>query len=155
MQPPHYPRDGHVRSRSILLNYQENSRFFAHCVQGAVRGIETGFPIPANDPRFSSTDPSWDKAERHAKPDRYRNPTRAEARRAEPEAGESRRRRPSRARAEARRALLAEIGFLATDRNEWTQDGKNYINGLFKMLHTERSNPGLSDAHARPGSESR
>ena len=43
------------------------------------------------------------------------------------------------------RALLAEIGFLATDRNEWTQDGKNYINGVFKMLHTEGSHPGLSD----------
>ncbi len=50
--------------------------------------------------------------------------------------------RPS---SENRRALLAEIGFLATDRNEWTQDGKNYINGLFKMLHTEGSHPGLSD----------
>lgn len=46
---------------------------------------------------------------------------------------------------ENRRALLAEIGFLATDRNEWTHDGKNYINGLFKMLHTEGSHPGLSD----------
>ena len=31
------------------------------------------------------------------------------------------------------------------NRNEWTQDGKNYINGLFKMLHTEGSHPGLSD----------
>ncbi|WP_219821456.1 hypothetical protein [Xanthomonas hortorum] len=50
--------------------------------------------------------------------------------------------RPS---SENRRALLAEIGFLAADRNEWTQDGKNYINGLFKMLHTEGSHPGLSD----------
>ncbi len=46
---------------------------------------------------------------------------------------------------ENRRALLAEIGFLATDRNEWTQDGKNYINGVFKMLHTDGSHPGLSD----------
>ncbi|MDF5890310.1 hypothetical protein P4A93_01525 [Pseudomonas syringae pv. syringae] len=50
--------------------------------------------------------------------------------------------RPS---SENRRALLAEIGFLAVDRNEWTQDGKNYINGLFKMLHSEGSHPGLSD----------
>lgn len=50
--------------------------------------------------------------------------------------------RPS---SENRRALLADIGFLAADRNEWTQDGKNYINGLFKMLHTEGSHPGLSD----------
>ncbi len=46
---------------------------------------------------------------------------------------------------ENRRALLAELGFLAVDRNEWTSDGKNYINGLFKMLHTEGSHPGLSD----------
>jgi hypothetical protein len=48
---------------------------------------------------------------------------------------------------ENRRAMLAEpaIGFLAVDRNEWTQDGKNYINGLFKMLHTDGSHPGLSD----------
>ncbi len=48
---------------------------------------------------------------------------------------------------ENRRALLADpsIGFLAVDRNEWTADGKNYVNGLFKMLHTEGSHPGLSD----------
>ena len=50
-----------------------------------------------------------------------------------------------RATSENKRALLAEIGFLASDRNEWTTDGKNYINGLFKMLHTEGSHPGLSD----------
>jgi hypothetical protein len=52
--------------------------------------------------------------------------------------------RPS---SENRRALLADprVGFLAVDRNEWTADGKNYINGLFKMLHTEGSHPGLSD----------
>lgn len=46
---------------------------------------------------------------------------------------------------ENRRALLASEGFLAIDRNEWTQDGKSYINGLFKMLHTQGSHPGLSD----------
>jgi len=48
---------------------------------------------------------------------------------------------------ENRRALLADlsVGFLAVDRNEWTADGKNYVNGLFKMLHTEGSHPGLSD----------
>jgi len=52
--------------------------------------------------------------------------------------------RPS---SENRRALLADpgVGFLAVDRNEWTADGKNYINGLFKMLHTNGSHPGLSD----------
>ncbi|MBS1207902.1 MAG: hypothetical protein H6R19_300 [Proteobacteria bacterium] len=46
---------------------------------------------------------------------------------------------------ENRRALLANNGFLSKDRNEWTDDGKNYLNGLFKMLHTEGSHPGLSD----------
>ncbi|WP_302893634.1 hypothetical protein [Ralstonia pseudosolanacearum] len=46
---------------------------------------------------------------------------------------------------ENRRAMLAKLGFLSVQRNEWTVDGKNYINGLFKMLHTEGSHPGLSD----------
>lgn len=46
---------------------------------------------------------------------------------------------------ENRRAMLATEGFLSLARNEWSQDGKNYINGLFKMLHTEGSHPGLSD----------
>jgi hypothetical protein len=46
---------------------------------------------------------------------------------------------------ENRRAMLAEVGFLAADRNEWTPDGKNFVNGLFKMLHTDGSHPGLSD----------
>lgn len=49
------------------------------------------------------------------------------------------------ATSENRRAMLAEKGFLVVDRKEWTQDGKNYINGLFKMLHTDGSHPGLSD----------
>lgn len=46
---------------------------------------------------------------------------------------------------ENRRSLLANNGFLSKDRNEWTNDGKNFLNGLFKMLHTEGSHPGLSD----------
>ncbi|WP_039784143.1 hypothetical protein [Herbaspirillum huttiense] len=46
---------------------------------------------------------------------------------------------------ENRRAFLATKQFFSVDRNEWTADGKNYINGLFKMLHTEGSHPGLSD----------
>jgi hypothetical protein len=46
---------------------------------------------------------------------------------------------------ENRRALLAEMKFLSVQRNEWTQDGKNFINGLFKMLHSDGSHPGLSD----------
>lgn len=49
------------------------------------------------------------------------------------------------ASSENRRAMLARRGFLSVQRNEWTADGKNYINGLFKMLHTEGSHPGLSD----------
>lgn len=48
---------------------------------------------------------------------------------------------------ENRRAMLADpgVGFFAPDRGEWTADGKNYVNGLFKMLHTHGSHPGLSD----------
>lgn len=46
---------------------------------------------------------------------------------------------------ENRRAWLADRGFISKARNEWTNDGKNYVNGLFKMLHTEGSHPGLSD----------
>jgi hypothetical protein len=49
------------------------------------------------------------------------------------------------ATSESRRAWLAERGFLSSSRNEWTSDGKNYLNGLFKMLHTDGSHPGLSD----------
>lgn len=44
-----------------------------------------------------------------------------------------------------RRAMLAGKGFLSKDRNEWSSDGKSYIGGLFKMLHTDGSHPGLSD----------
>jgi hypothetical protein len=47
--------------------------------------------------------------------------------------------------AENRRAWLAKRGFLSEARNEWTSDGKNFVNGMFKMLHTEGSHPGLSD----------
>ncbi|UVA79986.1 hypothetical protein [Pandoraea commovens] len=46
---------------------------------------------------------------------------------------------------ENRRSWLAQIDFLSSSRNEWTNDGKNYFNGLFKMLHTDGSHPGLSD----------
>jgi hypothetical protein len=47
--------------------------------------------------------------------------------------------------AENHRTLLAGKGFLSERRNEWAADGKGYINGLFRMLHTEGSHPGLSD----------
>ncbi|NTA14280.1 hypothetical protein [Agrobacterium tumefaciens] len=45
------------------------------------------------------------------------------------------------------RQMLADgsVGFLAVDRKEWSSDGKNYVEGLFKMLHTDGSHPGLSD----------
>lgn len=46
---------------------------------------------------------------------------------------------------ENRRAMLAEKGFLSKERNEWAPDGKSYVSGLFKMLHTDGSHPGLSD----------
>jgi hypothetical protein len=46
---------------------------------------------------------------------------------------------------ENRRAMLADKGFLSKDRNEWSFDGKSYVGGLFKMLHTDGSHPGLSD----------
>lgn len=52
---------------------------------------------------------------------------------------------PQLASSENRRRLLADIGFLSMARKELSEDGKNYVNGLFKMLHTEGSHPGLSD----------
>jgi hypothetical protein len=47
--------------------------------------------------------------------------------------------------AENRRQLLGAQGFFASDRGEWSSDGKNFIGGLMKMLHTHGSHPGLSD----------
>lgn len=47
----------------------------------------------------------------------------------------------ARGSSENRRAWLADREFLSKPRTEWTNDGKNYINGLFKMLHTEGSHP--------------
>ncbi len=46
---------------------------------------------------------------------------------------------------ENRRTLLAEKGFLSSSRNEMTTDGKSFFSGLFKMLHSDGSHPGLSD----------
>lgn len=45
----------------------------------------------------------------------------------------------------ARRAKLAAMGFLDRDLGEWTDDGKGYINGLFRRLNPDGSHPGLSD----------
>lgn len=47
--------------------------------------------------------------------------------------------------AENRRAMLATERFLDVSSNEWARDGKAYVNGLFKMLHTQGAHPGLSD----------
>lgn len=49
------------------------------------------------------------------------------------------------ATAENRRAMLAAERFLDASSNEWSGDGKNYVNGLLKMLHTHGAHPGLSD----------
>jgi len=46
---------------------------------------------------------------------------------------------------ENRRAKLGQIGFLDVNANEWSGNGKNFINGLFKRLHPSGSHPGLSD----------
>ena len=47
---------------------------------------------------------------------------------------------------ENRRARLAKTHppFLSESLSEWSNDGKNFVNGLFKRLHAEGSHPGLS-----------
>ncbi|SRR5229473_1223751 len=48
---------------------------------------------------------------------------------------------------EMRRQLLANLAvpFLSRALGEWSDDGKNFVNGLFKRLHPQGSHPGLSD----------
>ena len=48
---------------------------------------------------------------------------------------------------ENRRQLLAtlEPPFLQESIGEWSRDGKNFVNGAFKRLHSEGPHPGLSD----------
>jgi hypothetical protein len=48
---------------------------------------------------------------------------------------------------ETRRQLLANLPtpFISRQLNEWSNDGKNFINGTFKRLHPQGSHPGLSD----------
>ena len=48
---------------------------------------------------------------------------------------------------ETRRQLLANLTppFISRDLNEWSDDGKNFVNGTFKRLHPQGSHPGLSD----------
>lgn len=44
-----------------------------------------------------------------------------------------------------KRTELENLGFFKTSWGEHSNDGKNFINGLFKVLHTQGSHPGLSD----------
>ena len=48
---------------------------------------------------------------------------------------------------ESLRQLLAQISppFLSSDLGEWSPDGKNFVNGLFKRMHGHGSHPGLSE----------
>jgi len=48
---------------------------------------------------------------------------------------------------ENRRQLLSTLSppFLLTSLNEWSADGKNFINGVLKRLHPQGAHPGLSD----------
>ena len=48
---------------------------------------------------------------------------------------------------ETRRQLLANLPtpFLSRQLNEWSDDGKNFVNGTFKRLNPQGSHPGLSD----------
>jgi hypothetical protein len=48
---------------------------------------------------------------------------------------------------EARREALAssQPPFLSVDLNEWGNQGKNLVNGVFKRLHPQGAHPGLSD----------
>ncbi len=48
---------------------------------------------------------------------------------------------------ENRRQRLANLDppVLRTDLNEWSGDGKNFVNGVLKRLHPDGPHPGLSD----------
>lgn len=41
--------------------------------------------------------------------------------------------------------LLGRVGFFSLARGEWAEDGKGFIQGLLRMLHSDGSHPGLSD----------
>lgn len=41
--------------------------------------------------------------------------------------------------------LLGSKGYLSQSRGEWAPDGKSFVGGLFRMLHSEGAHPGLSD----------
>ena len=48
---------------------------------------------------------------------------------------------------ETRRQLLANLTppFISRDLKEWSDDGKNFVNGTLKRMHPQGSHPGLSD----------
>jgi hypothetical protein len=48
---------------------------------------------------------------------------------------------------EARRQRLANLAvpFLSRDLNEWNDDGRGFVNGLFRRLSPQGAHPGLSD----------
>jgi hypothetical protein len=43
-----------------------------------------------------------------------------------------------------RRSKLAAAGFFFREFNEWDDDGRGYVNGLFRRLHPHGAHPGLS-----------
>lgn len=48
--------------------------------------------------------------------------------------------------ANARTELMSQqISFISQGLNEWSNDGKSYLNGILKRLHPEGNHPGLSD----------
>lgn len=44
-----------------------------------------------------------------------------------------------------RRETLAEEGFFQSDLNEWSKDGKGFVQGFWRRLHPQGSHPGLSE----------
>ena len=44
-----------------------------------------------------------------------------------------------------RREALANAGFFQSDLNEWSKDGKDFVQGFWKRLHPQGSHPGLSE----------
>lgn len=48
-------------------------------------------------------------------------------------------------RGQPKRTKLAAAGFLSIPLNEWDNEGRGFINGLFKRLAPAGSHPGLSE----------
>ena len=43
------------------------------------------------------------------------------------------------------KAQRSKLGFLSIELNEWDNNGKGFIKGLFKRLHPNGAHPGLSN----------